>query len=67
MDLFITPEQLAALGHRILNEWGDYGYTVIGLRSRSDGVAVATVHHFDGSEFDVAVDRWCNPWEEGVP
>ncbi len=56
----ITPDQLASAGSYISHEWGDYGYRIEGIETRTHAVTVFRVCASDGSRFSVLVDKWGN-------
>jgi hypothetical protein len=59
--LFITPGQMSAAGSYISREWGDYGYEIEAIESRSVRVSVfRVVATTDGSRFSVVCDRYGN-------
>ena len=59
-NMSITPDQLASAGSYISHEWGDYGYRIEAIESRTSAVAVFSVCASDGSRFAIAADRWGN-------
>lgn len=56
--LIATPDAVMCVAQRVNLEWGPHGYHITGIRTESGNVTVASVRHFDGSEFEVAVDRY---------
>ena len=64
MSLYAEPDALISAASRVNREWGSYGYTITDARSDTWGGVTLTVRHFDGSEFEVAVDRYGNAVQE---
>lgn len=56
----VSPDQLASAGSYISRYWGDCGYRIVGVESRTHAVSVFRVVAFDGTRFCVLVDRWSN-------
>jgi hypothetical protein len=60
MYMSITPDQLASAGSYISREWGDYGYRIEAIESRTSTVALFRVCASDGGRFSVLTDKWGN-------
>lgn len=56
----VTPDQLASAGSYISHEWGDYGYRVEAIETRTFSVSVFRVCASDGARFAVITDKWGN-------
>ena len=56
----VSPDQMASAGSYIAHNWGDYGYRVEGIETRTHAVSVFRVCASDGGRFSVIVDRWSN-------
>jgi hypothetical protein len=56
---FCPPDVIQTAGAFVSRDWGEYGYS-IAPAMRSGAVYVFEVAHYDGSRFNIAVDRWCN-------
>ena len=55
----VAPDALSAAAHFVDREYGSYGYR-IGIAMSSGAVTAFEVAHFDGSRFNVLVDKWGN-------
>jgi hypothetical protein len=56
----VTPDQMASAGSYISHNWGDYGYRIEGVQTRTYAVTVFRVCASDGSRFTVLADKWGN-------
>ena len=58
--LSITPDQMSAAAGYIAREWGDHGYRIEDVQSRTGRVSLFFVVAPDGSRFVVGADTWGN-------
>ena len=54
----MDPDTLATACHILADEWGSYGYRVDAIEPTGAGAGALSIHHYDGSHFALAVDRW---------
>lgn len=58
-DLWASTDALGAIAGHVSRNWGDYGYSIRGMRTVGI-ITFALVGHSDGSRFYVMADRWGN-------
>lgn len=56
----MTPDAVSGLVGALQKGWGSHGYRFESIVGVNSGGALGLVAHFDGSRFQIEVDRWGN-------